>query len=127
MNDEQRRLLQGRRNGWLATLMPDGTPQLTPVWVDAEGDDVIVNTPEGTVKLANMRRDSRVAVAIESEEDRYRTLSVRGTVMGFETEGAEEHISRLSLRHDGKPWEVSDGEHRIRVRIRPDRAVLLEG
>jgi len=126
MNEEERRILRGRRNAYLATVMPDGSPQLTPVWVDEDGEDVVVNTPEGTVKLANMRRDARVAITIEAEEDRYRVLSIRGRVVEIESGShVDEHIDRLSLRHDGVPWEFSDGETRLRVRIRPERMRIL--
>lgn len=126
MNEEERRILRGRRNAYLATVMPDGSPQLTPVWVDVDGDDVVVNTPEGTVKLANMRRDGRVVLAIEAEEDRYRVLSIRGRVVDIEV-GAhvDENIDMLSQRHDGVPWEFADGETRVRVRIHPERIRIL--
>lgn len=128
MNDEERRILTGRKNAWFATLLPDGSPHLTPVWIDVDGDDVIVNTPEGTVKLANVRRDARVALAIESEEDRYRVVTLRGHVVGIDGPGPEVDavIDRLSRRHDGSGWTLGEGERRFSVRIRPDRISLLE-
>lgn len=126
MNDEERKILRGKRNAYLATVMPDGSPQLTPVWVDEDGEDVVVNTPEGTVKLANMKRDGRVSITIEAEEDRYKVLSIRGRVVGIETgPDIDEHIDRLSHRHDGVPWEFAEGETRVRVRIRPERIRIL--
>lgn len=128
MNEEYRRILQGRRNAYLATLMADGSPQVTPVWIDVDGDDVVVNTSEGTVKLANVRRDPRVAINIESEEDRYRVLSLRGSVIAIESsEEVDDHIDALSVRHDGVPWTPEDDEEvRVRIRIRPERISLLE-
>ena len=128
MNEEERRILRGRKNAYLATVMPDGSPQLTPVWIDVDGEDVVVNSPEGTVKLANMRRDGRVAITIEAEEDRYKVLSIRGLVVGFE-EGPQvgEHIDELSLRHDGVPWAPAEEGARVRVRIRPERIWVLPG
>ncbi len=126
MDEEVRKILRGRRNAYRATVMPDGSPQLTPVWVDEDGEDIVVNTPEGTVKLANMKRDGRVSIAIESEEDRYKVLSIRGRVVGIETgPDIDEHIDRLSQRHDGVPWEFAEGEIRVRVRIRPERVRIL--
>jgi PPOX class probable F420-dependent enzyme len=126
MNDQARTILRGKRNAYLATVMPDGSPQLTPVWVDVEGDDVVINTSEGTVKLANMRRDRRVALAIEAEEDRYKVLCVKGRVVDIES-GAhvDEHIDMLSKRHDGVRWKFADGETRVRVRIHPERLQIL--
>ena len=121
-DEEQLAVLRGRRNAFLATLMSDGSPQLTPVWLDVDGDELIVDTAEGTVKLENMRADSRVAVNIESESDRYRVLSIRGRVIAFESDArVDEHIGELSLRHDGIPWEFAEGEDRVRVRISADR------
>ena len=126
MNREEKRILRGKRNAYLATVMPDGSPQLTPVWADVDGDDVVVNTPEGTVKLANMRRDGRVALTIEAEEDRYKVLSIRGRVVEIESGAhADEHIDRLSRRHDGVHWQFDGGETRVRVRIHPERMRIL--
>ena len=127
MKEEHRSILQGRRNAYLATLMPDGSPQVTPVWIDVDGEDVVVNTYEGTVKLANVRRDPRVAINIEAEDDRYRVLSLRGRVIAIESsEAVDEHIDALSMRHDGVPWTSEDDETRVRIRIRPERISLLQ-
>lgn len=127
MKEEYRSILQGRRNAYLATLMPDGSPHVTPVWIDVDGEDVVVNTSEGTVKLANVRRDPRVAINIESEDDRYRVLSLRGRVTAIESsEEVDEHIDALSMRHDGIPWTQEDEEARVRIRIRPEKVTLLQ-
>lgn len=127
MKEEYRSILQGRRNAYLATLMPDGSPHVTPVWIDVDGEDVVVNTSEGTVKLANVRRDPRVAINIESEGDRYRVLSLRGRVTAIESsEEVDEHIDALSLRHDGVSWTQEDEEVRVRIRIRPEKITLLQ-
>jgi PPOX class probable F420-dependent enzyme len=126
MDEEHRRILLARRNAYLATLNADGSPQVTPVWVDVDGDDVLVNSLEGTVKVANMRRDARVALVMESQEDRYVVLRVDGHVVAIES-GSEvdEHIERLSKHQDGESWEFSEGETRVLARIRPDRIRIL--
>jgi len=67
-DDEQSAVLTGRQNAYLATLMPDGSPQVTPVWVDVDGGDLLFSTTEGTVKLANLRRDPRVVVSFQAKE-----------------------------------------------------------
>jgi PPOX class probable F420-dependent enzyme len=127
MKEEYRSILEGRRNAYLATLMPDGSPHVTPVWIDVDGEDVVVNTSEGTVKLANVRRDPRVAINIESEDDRYRVLSLRGRVTAIESSAeVDEHIDALSMRHDGVPWTQEDEEARVRIRIRPEKVTLLQ-
>jgi PPOX class probable F420-dependent enzyme len=126
MDEEHRGILLARRNAFLATLNADGSPQLTPVWVDVDGDEVLVNSLAGTVKIANMRRDARVALVMESEEDRYVVLRIDGHVVAIESgKEVDEHIERLSMRQDGESWEFSEGETRVLARIRPDRIRIL--
>jgi len=127
MDERIVKILTGRRNAWLSTLMPDGSPQLTPVWIDVEGEDLLLSTNEGTVKIANMRRDPRVAVAIESEEDRYLTVTIRGRVTEICPDEDLDRVNRLSWHHDDKEWDTSSEEgERLLVRIKPEKATLLE-
>ena len=105
----------------LATLMKDGSPQVTPVWVDTDGTYIRVNTAEGRVKTGNMRRDSRVALSVMGMEDAYRCVYVRGRVEEITTEGANEHIDALSLAYTGNPVYAGHarGEKRLKVLIEP--------
>src|SRR6476620_1005569 len=80
----------------LATLMPDGSPQVTPVWVDYDGTHVRVNSAKGRVKDKNMRRDKRVALSIEDPENAYRYIAVRGQVVEITEQGADAHIDALA-------------------------------
>jgi PPOX class probable F420-dependent enzyme len=126
MDPRVREILTGRRNAWLATLMADGSPQLTPVWIDVDGADVVLSTNEGTVKVANMRRHPKVAVAIEAEEDRYEVVTIRGHVVSIEPDTDLSRVDSLSWRHDDKPWdEDTEAGQRLLVRIRPERITLL--
>ena len=118
IGEEQAAVLRGRCSACLATLMPDVAPQLTPLWSDFDGESILVDTPEGTQKLSNMRRDPRVSLAIQDADDRYGVLSVRGRVVGFSNDGADTHIDMLSQRYDGEPWAVPKREVRVLVRIR---------
>ncbi len=104
---------------YLATSMPDGSPQVTPVWFDVEGDLILINTNEGRVKDRNMRERRKVALVIQDPADPYRYLGVRGEVIASTTEGADEHINELSLRYDGKAWKYSPDQRRIIYKIRP--------
>jgi PPOX class probable F420-dependent enzyme len=79
----------------LSTLMPDGSPQVTPVWVDYDGTHILVNSAKGRVKDKNMRRDARVAVAISDPENPYRYIEVRGKVVEITESGADDHINRM--------------------------------
>jgi PPOX class probable F420-dependent enzyme len=105
---------------FLATLMPDGSPQVTPVWFDTDGEHILVNTNEGRVKDRNMKERPRVAMVIQDPKDSFRYLQIRGEVVGYTREGADEHIDMLSHRYWGKPWSYRPGQKRIIFKIRPD-------
>jgi PPOX class probable F420-dependent enzyme len=107
----------------LATLMPNGSPQVTPVWVmlDEQGH-VIVNSTKGRQKDRNMRARRRVALSILDPDDPYRYVAVRGLVVDITEEGADEVINRLSEKYTGSTVYRGGrrGEIRVTYRIRPD-------
>jgi len=105
---------------FLATIMPDGSPQNTPVWFDHDGDHILINTNEGRVKDRNMKERPKVAMVIQDPKDSYRYLQIRGEVVGFTREGADEHIDMLSHRYRSKPWDYRPEQKRIIFKIRPD-------
>ncbi|MCA9578369.1 MAG: PPOX class F420-dependent oxidoreductase [Myxococcales bacterium] len=107
----------------VATLMKDGSPQVTPVWIDREGDMVVINSAAGRVKDKNLRRDGRVAFSITDPANPYRMLSVRGEVVEITTDGAEEHIDKLAMKYMGVesyPFRTPE-ERRVRYIIKPTR------
>ena len=107
----------------LATLMADGTPQVTPVWVDYDGAYVRVNSAKGRVKDKNMRRDKRVGLSIQDPDNPYRYLAVRGEVAEITENGADAHIDVLAKKYLGKdhyPFR-SPGEVRVIYKIRPNK------
>jgi PPOX class probable F420-dependent enzyme len=104
---------------YLATLNPDGTPQVTPVWFDTDGEHILINTNEDRVKDRNMKARGHVAMVIQDPNDPYRYLGIRGEVMGFTREGADEHIAMLSLRYENKPWKYRENQRRIIFKIKP--------
>ncbi len=127
LSDAQRKLLEKPNYGVLATVRPDGTPQLTTVWVDAENGHVLVNTAEGRYKERYIRRDPRVSLYVRDEEDPYKWLAVTGHAQ-LVSEGAEEHIDKLAAKytgHDTYPWR-KEGERRIIIRIEPERVIAYE-
>ncbi|HJR81676.1 MAG TPA: PPOX class F420-dependent oxidoreductase [Anaerolineales bacterium] len=105
---------------YLATLMPDGSPQVSPVWFDTDGEHIRINTNEGRVKDRNMKARPRVAMTIQDPNDMYRYLGVRGEVVGYTREGADEHINKLSNKYDNKPWQPRKDQRRIIFRIKPN-------
>jgi len=107
----------------LATLMPDGRPQVTPVWCDYDGTYVVVNTAKGRQKDRNMRRDKRVSLSIMDPKNPYRYLEVRGTVAEITEEGASEHIDKMAKKYLGldKYPNAQPGEVRVLYKIRPEK------
>lgn len=105
---------------FLATLMPDGSPQNTPVWFDYDGKHILINTNEGRIKDRNMKERPQVAMVIQDPADPHRYLQVRGKVESYTRKGADEHIDMLSHRYRGKPWAYQSGQKRIIFKIRPD-------
>jgi PPOX class probable F420-dependent enzyme len=104
---------------YLATIMADGSPQVTPVWFNSDGDHILVNTNEGRTKDKNMKKRPKVAMTIQDPNDQYRYLGIRGEVVGFTTEGADEHINQLSLKYYERPWKYREGQRRIIYTIKP--------
>jgi PPOX class probable F420-dependent enzyme len=107
----------------LGTLMRDGSPQVTPVWVDFDGKHVRVNSALGRVKDKNMRRDPRVSVSIQDPENPYRYLEIRGKVVEITQNGADDHINKLSQKYLGKPEYPyrKPGEVRVVYKIEPQK------
>jgi PPOX class probable F420-dependent enzyme len=108
----------------LGTLTPDGTPHVTPVWVDYDGEHILINTAEGRQKERNLRRDERVGGCILDPEDPYRYLGFQGEVVELTTAGAVEHIDELAQRYmdvDEYPHHGEEGGERVLVRIEPTR------
>ena len=104
---------------YLATKMPDGSPQVTPVWFSIDGDYVLINTNEGRIKDRNMKARPQVAMVIQDPSNQDRYLGIRGNVVGYTREGANEHINRLSLKYYNKPWTYREGQRRIIFTIKP--------
>jgi PPOX class probable F420-dependent enzyme len=106
----------------LATLNADGSPQVTPVWVDFDGTHVLVNTAKGRVKTKNLERERRVALAISEPENPYRYLGIQGRVTEITESGADAHIDKMAHKYLGKDYPFrAPGEVRVIVKIAPDK------
>jgi PPOX class probable F420-dependent enzyme len=107
----------------LATLNPDGGPQVTPVWVDYDGTNLLINTAKGRVKANNLAREPRVAISIQDPENPYRYLGIQGRVTKMTEAGADAHIDKMAkkyLNKDSYPGR-SPGEVRVLVTIVPEK------
>jgi PPOX class probable F420-dependent enzyme len=109
-----------RAYAFLATVNDDGSPQVTPVWFDLEGDMLRINTVQGRVKDRNMRVRPHVALAIMNFQEPYRYIHIKGAVEDRTESGAREHIDKLAKKYEGtESYEWYNGETRVLYRIRP--------
>jgi PPOX class probable F420-dependent enzyme len=100
---------------YIATTMPDGSPQLTQTWVDTDGEHVLINTVQGFQKVKNIHRDPRVALNISDPSNPSRYFSVRGRVVDITTHGAVDHIEKLAQRYLGTPYPWYGGRDQVRL------------
>ena len=120
---QYRDILDKKAFAHLATVGRDGTPQLTPVWIDFDGTHVRFNTARGRVKERNLQNNPRVALAIQDPDNPYRYVQIRGRVAEVTEKGAEPHIDALAKKYIGQdryPWR-RPGEVRVMVKVLPER------
>jgi PPOX class probable F420-dependent enzyme len=123
---EARDLLDSGLYATLATINPDGQPQLSVVWLKVDGDDVLISTIRGRRKCLNLERDPRATVLVLDPQDPDTYVEVRGTATLTE-EGGPELIQELGWRYNNAPFTDDDGTDRVRVvvRLTPDRVIVL--
>ena len=123
LTDDLLDLLNGTSTCYVATTMADGSPQVTQTWVDTDGERVLVNSVQTHLKVRNLQRDPRVALAVSDPANPSRYFQVRGRVLEITTEGAVEHIEALAQRYTGGPYPWYGGRDQVRVIlvIEPDR------
>jgi PPOX class probable F420-dependent enzyme len=110
-------LLRQPSTCYLATTMPDGSPQLTQTWVDTDGEHVVINTVQGSQKARNIDRDPRVAVTVSDPTNPSRYYAVRGRVVSATTDGAADHIDTLAQRYLGTPYPWYGGRDQVRLLV----------
>ena len=126
LSEKSRELIARPVLASLATLNPDGSPQITPLWVDLDGDDVVFNTAQGRKKARNLERDARVAVTVIDPDDQYNVVAFQGTVTDVASAGADAHIDALAKKYLGvESYPMRrEGEVRIRVTVRTDHIAM---
>lgn len=125
--EKYRDLFNKRAFASLATTMPDGRPQVTPVWIDYDGKHVIFNSAKGRQKDRNVRREPRVAMAIIDPENPYRFLEIRGRVVEITEKGADDHIDKMAKKYMGKDKYPgrAPGEVRVIYKIEPEHTTSM--
>jgi PPOX class probable F420-dependent enzyme len=123
-NQEAIEIIEGKNFAFLATSMPDGSPHVSPVWIDRDGDMLLVNTVPGRIKQKNISRDPRVAISMTREKNPYGHLFIRGIVIEQTQQGALDHINRLARKYLGKDYPWTD-RNRIILRIKPKSVKMI--
>jgi PPOX class probable F420-dependent enzyme len=115
------KLIDGKNFAFLATLLPDGSPHVTPMWIDHEGDTILMNTAIGRVKQKNLGRDPRLSIAVADSNNPYDRIIIHGRVISQTEQGAEAHIDKLAKKYTGakKYQKTSPNEKRIILKIEP--------
>ena len=114
-----------RAFAFVATTMADGSPQVTPVWFNHDGEHILINSAEGRVKDENMRERPRVAVTIMDLSKPYHYVQLRGEVIEATTEGGDAHIHELSRKYRGENYTIPAGQTRTKYKIRVDHVSTM--
>jgi PPOX class probable F420-dependent enzyme len=123
LSDDVKTLIRGANFAHLATLMPDGSPQTAPVWVDLEGDRILIGTGEGSLKAKNTRRDGRVALSMVAFDNPYVEAQLRGRVAERWKDADFKIMDRISRKYVGKEFPMRENaEQRVVLVIEIERA-----
>ena len=123
LDENQRQFLLDKNFAHLATINADGSPQVSPVWVDYDGTHIIVNSEQSRLKVRNMLRDPRVSLSIADQTNPYRYVEIRGKVVGLTADGGLESIDALCKKYTGRetyPWN-KPGDVRLMIKIAPEK------
>src|SRR5437870_3014154 len=121
------KLFQGKNFAFVATLMKDGSPQITPTWIDFDGKSILINTAEGRIKQKNVSRDPHVAISIVDQNNPYNMVTIRGKVIEQTSNGADDHIDKLAKRYlgvDKYPFR-SQNEKRVILKVQPEKVLYM--
>ena len=121
------RLFQGRNLAFVSTLSKDGSPHITPMWADMEGDLILINTFENSMKSKNIKKNPGIAISVVESNNPYNMVSVKGRVVEHTTEGADEHLKKLAKRYlgIGKYYYREPNRKRVVLKVKPEKAMGL--
>jgi PPOX class probable F420-dependent enzyme len=121
LSEKAKKLIDQPNVACVATILRDGSPHVTPVWVDRQNDIVIINSPETTQKVKNLKRDPRIALCIYDLNNIHSRVVIRGKVTQITKNGAEDHIDKMEMKYNGEPrYPRHDAKNpRTIIRIQP--------
>ncbi len=108
-----------RAYAFLATIMKDGSPQLTPIWFNVEENNITINSAKGRVKDKNLRRNPKISLVIIDMQKPLEYIQIRGEISEITEDGALEHISTLAQKYQGGNWNTPEGQVRVKYTVRP--------
>lgn len=119
------KLIEGKNFGFIATVDKDGYPTVTPVWVDHDGQNILVNTIDTRAKVRNAKRNPKVSIAVVDWSNPYDKVVIKGRVVEITEKGAKEHIDKLAKKYLGQdkyPWSAPN-EKRVILKIKPEKII----
>lgn len=119
------KLIKDKNFAFIGTLMSDGSPQVTPVWVEYDGQHIILNSEVKRAKVRNLKRDPRISISIANMQNPYEYVEIRGKVVDMTTQGASEGIDMLAKKYLGQdkyPYN-KEGDERIIIKVAPEKVV----
>jgi PPOX class probable F420-dependent enzyme len=123
LTDEAKEIIESKSFAHVATINQDHSPQVSPVWVEHDGTNVIINSEEKRLKVRNLKRDPRVAISIQDPQNPYSYIHIKGHVVEITPKGGAEGIDRLSKKYTGQDKYPGNqpGDVRVQIKIAPDR------
>jgi PPOX class probable F420-dependent enzyme len=121
------KLFDGKNFAFLATVKKDGSPQVTPTWIDRDDNIILINTAKGRLKHKNVTRDPRVSISLVDDQNPYSMVTISGRVMEQTTEGADEHIDKLARKYlnaDKYPAHSPEVK-RVILKIKPEKIFFM--
>jgi PPOX class probable F420-dependent enzyme len=121
------KLFDGKNFAFLATVKKDGSPQVTPTWIDRDNDIILINTAKGRLKHRNVTRDPRVSISLVDDQNPYSMITISGRVIEQTTEGADEHIDKLARKYlnaDKYPGHSPEVK-RVILKIKPEKIFFI--
>jgi len=123
LSDKVRKLIDGKNFASASTSMPDGSPQVSTVWIDRDGDTIILNATRSRQRTRNLKRDPRIAISVFDQNNPYSSASIRGEVLDITEEGGEEHIDKMNMKYRGTPKYAyhNPKDPRVLIRVKATR------